>query len=331
LVISKRSTYFFTFDFDDVLEDTEYILQQHFSSAKIDDPSPVNKRTRLRQQRLILELYNYRNCGTEQRQALEAKARQAAMVSAKPIYVFRELMHYMAEQRIVAPGYTYMQDLVGQALTYEQQRLTTILSQYLDQSAVDHLNRLLQDSPGLYEITQLKREPKDFSPSEIKREIHRGEQIRELHYLAQKLLPQLKISNESIKYYASLVGYYSVFRLKQLNEEVAHIYLLCFVYHRYQRLHDNLLGSLIYHVRQYQLTVRPFFSEFPKFQCIEFLGLIRLPNLGGKLTANLPPRLLTAAEARRSLQLVNSRETKLPNLRISFQNKRTVRVYTDFS
>ena len=102
------------------------------------------------------------------------------MVSAKPVYVFRELMHYMAEQCIVAPGYTYMQDTVGQALTYEQQRLTTILSQYLDQSAVANLNRLLQDSPGLYEITQLKREPKDFSASEIKCEIHRGEQIREL-------------------------------------------------------------------------------------------------------------------------------------------------------
>ena len=248
----KAKHLFFTFDFDDVLEDTEYILQQLFSGTKIDDSSPVNKRTRLRQQRLILELYNYRHCGADQRQTLEAKARQAAMVSAKPIYVFRELMHYMAEQRIVAPGYTYMQDLIGQALMYEQQRLTTILSQYLDQSAIDQLNRLLQDSPGLYEITQLKREPKDFSPSEIKREIHRGEQIRELHHLARKLLPQLKISNESIKYYASLVGYYSVFRLKQLSEEVAHIYLLCFVCHRYQRLHDNLLGSLIYHVRHYQ-------------------------------------------------------------------------------
>jgi len=206
----KAKHLFFTFDCDDVSEDTKYILQQHLNSAKIADPSPVNKRTRLRQQRLILELYNYRNCEREQRQALEAKARQAAMVSAKPVYVFRELMHYMAEQCIVAPGYTYMQDTVGQALTYEQQRLTTILSQYLDQSAVANLNRLLQDSPGLYEITQLKREPKDFSASEIKCEIHRGEQIRELYRLAQKLLPQLKISNESINYYASLVGYYSV-------------------------------------------------------------------------------------------------------------------------
>jgi hypothetical protein len=44
-------------------------------------------------------------------------------------------------------------------------------------------------------------------------------------------------------------------------------------------------------IEKNKLTVRPFFSEFPKFQYIEFLGLIRLPNLGGKLTANLPPRL----------------------------------------
>ena len=248
----KAKHLFFTFDFDDVSEDTHYILQQYFNSTQIDNPRPVNKRTRLRQQHFILELYNYRNCDTEQRQALEAKARQAAAVSAKPVYVFRELVHYMAEQRIVAPGYTYMQDMVGQALTYEQQRLTTVVSQYLDPSAVDHLNRLLEDAPGLYEITRLKREPRDFSAGEIKREIRRGEQIKDLYHLAQKLLPELKISNESIKYYASLVAYYSVFRLKQLNERTVHVYLLCFVYHRYQKLHDNLINCWIYNVRRYQ-------------------------------------------------------------------------------
>jgi hypothetical protein len=42
------------------------------------------------------------------------------------------------------------------------------------------------------------------------------------------------------------------------------------------------------------------------------------------LAANLPPKLLTTEESRFSFQLVNSLETKLPNLRISFQNKRTV-------
>src|SRR5688500_10008079 len=51
---------------------------------------------------------------------------------------------------------------------------------------------------------------------------------------------------------------------------------------------------------------------------------MRFSHFWGKLAANLPPRLQTADEARLSVQLVNSLETKLPNLRISFQNKRTV-------
>ena len=45
--------------------------------------------------------------------------------------------------------------------------------------------------------------------------------------------------------------YYSVFRLKRFDEFLVYLYLLCFVYHRYQRLHDNLILSLIHNVRQY--------------------------------------------------------------------------------
>lgn len=247
----KSHHMFFVFALADVEEDAGYVRGQYFPDFPLDDLD-ITKVTRLRQQSLILGLFRYRTCNAEQRQALAAKARQAAMVSAKPIYIVRELMHFLAEQRIVAPGYSFIQDTVGQALTHEQERLSAILSRYLSASDVAHLHRLVEDSPGLYEITQLKREPRDFSASEIKREIRRGEQIDDLYHLAQKLLPELKISNESIKYYASLVSYYSVFRLKQLNEQTVRIYLLCFVYHRYQKLHDNLINCLIYNVRQYQ-------------------------------------------------------------------------------
>ncbi len=247
----KSHHMFFVFDLPEVEDDTRYVQGQYFPDFQLGDLD-ITKVTRLRQQGLILNLFSYHSCDAEQRRAIAKKARQAATVSAKPIYIFRELMHYMAEQRIVAPGYTLMQGTVGQALTHEQERLTTILSRYLSPSDVENLNRLLEDSPGLYEITRLKREPRDFSASEIKREIRRGEQIDDLYNLAQKLLPELKISNESIKYYASLVSYYSVFRLKQLNERTVHIYLLCFVYHRYQKLHDNLINCLIYNVRRYR-------------------------------------------------------------------------------
>ena len=172
----KSHHMFFVFDLPQVEEDARHIQGQYFPSFQFDDLD-IAKATRLKQQHLILELFSYHSCDVEARQALAAKARQAAMISARPIHVFRELMHYMARQRVVVPGYTFMQDTVGQALTHEQKRLTTIVEHYLSPSDVVNLNRLLEDFPGLYEITQLKREPKDFSASEIKREIQRGEQI----------------------------------------------------------------------------------------------------------------------------------------------------------
>lgn len=248
----KARHLFFIFGLHDVKEDLNYIREEYFSDFTINSVDvEISKVTRLKQQRLILELCNYHSCGQQQRRQLDFKARQAAKVCAKPIYVFRELMNYLEEHRITVPGYSFMQDMVSSALVYEQQRLITITCDYLKPYDLEALKRLLENSEGLYEITQLKREPKDFSAGEIKREINRGEIILRLYRLAKSFLPELGISNESIKYYASLVAYYSVHRLKQLNEWVVYIYLLCFVYHRYQRHADNLINCLIYKVRGY--------------------------------------------------------------------------------
>jgi TnpA family transposase len=247
----KSQHLFFVFDIQDVMEDALYIRDQYFPEFQLTDIK-LSKSTRLRQHRLILDLYKYRNARAKERQLLVAQAEQAARVDSKPIYIFRKLTRYLAAQRIVSPAYSVMQDIVGNALNAEQNRLTAVLRRWLGPTDIDRLRILLEDSKGLYEITLLKREPRDFSTHEIDREIDRGREIRDLYELAKTLLPRLDISNESIAYYASLVTYYSVFRLKQLEEWTVYLYLLCFVYHRYQKLHDNLLNTLMYHIRRYE-------------------------------------------------------------------------------
>lgn len=166
------------------------------------------------------------------------------------MYVFRELWHYLATQRIVAPGYTVLQELIGQALTAEQQRLITVVRTHLEPMDIPAFQRLLEEAPGLYAITQLTHDPKDFSASEIKREIQRGTQLRPLYSLATRVIPALQISNERLNYDASLVSYDSVYQLKRLPAWTAYLYLLCCVVHRYRRLHDHLMTSLMDHVRQ---------------------------------------------------------------------------------
>jgi len=246
----KARLTFFVFGLKDVEEDAAYLKRRYFPDFN-DAGSAIAKGTRLKQQKLILKLCNYRNTDAAIQKNLQVRARQAAAVCSKPVYVFRELMHHLAEQRVVIPAYSTMQDIVGLALAYEQQRLADIVHYSVDPSAKSALDRLLADTQGLHEITLLKRDPRDFSNSEIRREVQRGEQMRELYELSQRLLPQLHISNENIRYYATLVDYYSVYKLRQLSGFTVYVYLLCFIQHRYQKLHDNLIQSLLHHVRKY--------------------------------------------------------------------------------
>jgi hypothetical protein len=218
------------------------VRDKYFPAFADVDPE-LAERTRLKQQKLILDLCKCRNADAVIRKTLQARALQAAAVSGKPIYVFRELMHYLAQEQVATPGYSTMQDIVGRALVQEQRRFAGIVDNHIDPAAKSALNRLLEDIQGLHEITLLKRDPRDFSNSEVRREAKRGEQMRELYELSQRLLPHLHISNENIRYYATLVDYYSVFRLRRLSESTIYVYLLCFIHHRYQKLHDNLPGA----------------------------------------------------------------------------------------
>jgi len=245
----KAVRQFFVFKLDEVVQDVTWIQQTHFPGKEL-PTKPVAKGTRLKHQAMILRLCDYRLCGDFERLRLANKAEQVVRISSKPVFVLFELLQFLANQCIVAPGYTVMQNIVSNALTNEQQRLGKTIQAHLSTAAVETLKLLLMKPHGLHEITRLKKEPKDFGVQEMRLEIARGEQIGTLYDLAQHILPMLEISSESIKYYASLVGYYSVYQLRRFDQQVAFIYLLCFVYHRYQQMHDNLINCLIYQVRR---------------------------------------------------------------------------------
>lgn len=251
----KARRLFFAWGMDEVAEDIHFIRACYFPDAP-PITAAIAKATRIKHQQLILALFNYRYCHTEERQALSIKAGQAAKVSSRPIYICRELIHYLQQQCIILPSYRFLQELVSQVLIDEQNRLTGIVRGYLGEADILALKQLLADTPGLYEITQLKQEPRNFREGEIKRELQRGQQLDPIYRLAQRLLPHLGISRESVKYYASLVGYYSVYKLNRMDAWQVYVYLLCFAFHRTQRLHDNLINSLLYHVRHFRAEAK---------------------------------------------------------------------------
>ncbi len=135
------------------------------------------------------------------------------------------LVQYLETHRVVAPGYSFLQDVVSRALGKERDRLTSLLDTRLDEATRKALDRLYLERDGGYGVTPLKQDPKDFS----RREMARCRSLEPLYRTAMALLPELGISNDSIAYYAALVDYYTVQKLQQLTQGMARLYLLCFL------------------------------------------------------------------------------------------------------
>lgn len=145
-----------------------------------------------------------------------------------------------------------MQDMVSRVVTGERKRIITMLQKTLPSVVEQRINDLLDADEGMFRISALKREPKDFSYKELQREVERRKFFQPLYDFAQTFLATAGISNESGKYYASLVKFYTVYKLQRMSLATTQLYLLCFAYHRFRQINDNLIEAFMHLVDQYE-------------------------------------------------------------------------------
>ena len=145
-----------------------------------------------------------------------------------------------------------MQDLVGKVVTQERNRITGLLEQALTPDIRQQLDALLQAHENVYRIRTLKQEAQDFTYKALRQEVERRKVFEPLYTFAKTFLPAAGISQESGKYYASLVTFYTVYRLQRLAPETTRLYLLCFAYHRFRQINDTLVEAFLHLVDQYE-------------------------------------------------------------------------------
>ncbi|MCC8373128.1 hypothetical protein CKY10_10370 [Photorhabdus sp. HUG-39] len=178
---------------------------------------------------------------------------------------------------IKVPGKTtriQLQRLICQHLNYQRygsvmaEQLAELAARVVKRSAnpgfilralLSHLNKNQIITPAY--STQLKKALRDFSYTEIVRESTWVKQLSPLYEFACQWLPSLCISNESIRYYATLIEYYSVYKLRRFDPLIAYFYLLCYTYHRTHVINDNLVEAFIGHVRQYEEAAKLFAKD----------------------------------------------------------------------
>lgn len=252
----KANHMFFRFSLKNIPEaDSHYILTKYFKNQTL-DVFTITKHEYYLQRQEISQLFGYQLWSKSFLETLTQQARRYTKIDIKPNFIALELLNFLKNKKIVRPGYSTLQKIVGNVLTEERERLKLSLQQYLTNADQQNLDNLLKKEKALSELASLKQDAKSFSESMIKIECKKHDTLKPLYETAKTIMPHLGISQQNIVYYASLIYFYTLYDLKRFEKEQTYLYLLCYVVKRYQLINDNLVDALSYHVQKFEEEIK---------------------------------------------------------------------------
>jgi hypothetical protein len=252
----KAKQSFFAFSLNDVpAEDIAFLLQRYFPGQKL-TRQPLPAREYYAQRREIAALFGYRLWSSEDLPTLLDKATMLARIDVTTAFLLAELMAFLTGRRIVRPGYSTLQTIIGNALSAERQRLEQRIEETLDDDGRAAMEKLMVRDNALSELAAIKQDARNFKYKMMVAERHKRTTLTPLYLTAKALLPSLGLSQLNIAYYASLVDYYTIYDLRRLKTGQCHLYLLCYAWQRYRQLSDNLVEALGYHMKRLEDDTR---------------------------------------------------------------------------
>jgi len=246
----KAKHAFFRFAWDDASDDCAFVLSRYFN-GKVFKPRAITKHEHFTQRALIVELFAYRLWSADFLPQLTQQAAQIVRRDTTPGFIVAELIAHLKDHKIVRPGYTTLQTLISGVLSAERRRLGGLLAEGLDEAATEALAQLLVRDETLSELAALRQDAKDFGWSQMVREREKRAQLELPYRITKTLLPRLAISQQNLRYYASLANFYTVHDLRRrIKSEQTHLYLLSYAWQRYRQLTDNLVDAAGYHMKR---------------------------------------------------------------------------------
>jgi hypothetical protein len=161
--------------------------------------------------------------------------------------------------------------MVTSVWNQENKRVIQSYLRYTKDSERQQVLSLLEKTDEKHIIISIKSDMKTFNTHDLWEEIDKQEKLQPIFNIALGVLKQLKLPETTITYYGDLIFYYTGTRLSQLNPHMVGIYLLCYVYNRYQVLNDNLIEAFKKKTLMYQAKA----TDYAKNEAFKHLDLIR--------------------------------------------------------
>ncbi len=239
------------FQLMDVYNDVRYICQKYFDGKDITNiyTSKSTRSTLVTKMLSIVGAERYQK-SAHQHELVE-RPKDVVTISTEPRYIFDECLAFFGQKNIALAGYTTLQDLITDTLAIERQRTELILSQKMTDLTKQRLKNILAKTGELSKLSGYRGSARDFSPSDINRELETHETIRVIYPELKVLITNLSLSQGNLSYYASIVKHHSLYKLRRYPEWQGLLYLAVYLYHRYQESNDKLVTAFSYLVRKH--------------------------------------------------------------------------------
>ena len=142
-------------------------------------------------------------------------------------------------------GYSILQNIVSEGLAIERNRINTILNKELNPDEKKLIISLILVKDGISTLAELHQDAKNFGFKMMSEERRKHRILEELYEVAQKATSKLEISQQNIKYYGNLAIHYNARDLSKLKYNQAYLYVLCYIYIKYQEEITIYLKTLL--------------------------------------------------------------------------------------
>lgn len=245
--------------FGDTESELRFIASEHYNKAKLKrftvSPAQIS-----RFYKRIFELVNYHEWNKSWQARLSAHANEIAATCIEPRYLFDTCIEFLAVNRVAIPRYTVLQTTVSKAIHHERQRIETQLEQHITPQLSQALEDMLSNNAGT-SINKLNYLPKSFNATELEKELLVFNHIKAHIQDVGSIIKRLQLSQKNLHFYASMVEYYTIGKLRRFAPVTVNLYLLCYLSIRHQRLIEHLADGLIYHVRRIKDKARTFAKD----------------------------------------------------------------------
>jgi TnpA family transposase len=245
---SKRKI--FTIDLKKCYRDLRYINKVYLNGKSLPVKLPSTGNITSCNNK-VLSLTGYKPFNKQNKNILKEFVQFTVRKTLNPRTIFSDIVDFLDDEKIELPGYSYLQKLIGSNIEIEHKRMGKIVKKKLMPANVKLFDNLTKDD-DIYKVRLIKRNAKDFKIKEIHQETERHKLMKPLFPFCMACIKEFSLAPENVIYLASLLDYYSMYKLGRMKNDYSSVILISYLYFRYIKSNDVLIESMQHWIRKYR-------------------------------------------------------------------------------